>query len=253
MSERGKSSPCTAENHPGDTWVCSEKSLANGDAVFFGALRSSSHTTSLEISASPSTVWRAIGKTDVPSIRAILETNRECQQYSGTALGRLRVRFAEPSGKPMGLYPEPFWKPIARANSTRGQPYERSVCFVAPSPGHLLVNYPAEKTKCTDISQPPQQRRCAKSTLNWRQTDAKLTVNWRQTDANQKRPFVHDFGRFCSQVWLSVRNSVLGHFKLTNSRGNPSLCGLGGEVKGHQNSEQTFCEQTDGKPTLNWC
>ena len=42
-------------------------------------------------SASPSTVWRAIGKTDVPSIRAILETNWESQQYSGTALGRLRV------------------------------------------------------------------------------------------------------------------------------------------------------------------
>ena len=58
----------------------------------------------------------------MPSIRAILETNRESQQYSGTALGRLRVRFAEPSGKPMGLYPEPFWKPIGRANSTRGQP-----------------------------------------------------------------------------------------------------------------------------------
>ena len=25
-------------------------------------------------------------------------------------------------GKPMGLDSEPFWKPIGRANSTRGQP-----------------------------------------------------------------------------------------------------------------------------------
>ena len=44
----------------------------------------------------------------MPSIRALLETNRGNQRYSGTALGCLRVRFAAPSGKPMGLYPDPF-------------------------------------------------------------------------------------------------------------------------------------------------
>ena len=51
------------------------------------------------------------------------------QQYSWTALGHLRVRFGK---KPMGLFPEAFWKPIGRANSTRGQPYTgRMPCFLA--------------------------------------------------------------------------------------------------------------------------
>ena len=59
---------------------------------------------------SPSTVGRAIGKTDGPWSGAIPETNRESQQYSGTALGRLRVRLAERLGKPMGLFSEPFLK-----------------------------------------------------------------------------------------------------------------------------------------------
>ena len=36
--------------------------------------------------ASPSTVGRAIGKTDVPLFQAIPETNRKVQQYSATAL-----------------------------------------------------------------------------------------------------------------------------------------------------------------------
>ena len=49
-------------------------------------------------------------------------SNRESQQYSGTALGRLRVRFGDRLGKPMGLFFEPFLKPIGRANSTRRQP-----------------------------------------------------------------------------------------------------------------------------------
>ena len=73
--------------------------------------------------ASPSTVARAIGKTDVPEFQAILETNRESQQYSGTALRRLRVRFGDRLGKPMGLSFELFLKPIGRANSTWGQAY----------------------------------------------------------------------------------------------------------------------------------
>ena len=54
--------------------------------------------------------------------KAILDTSWESQQDSGTALGLLRVRFEERLGKPMGVIPEPFLKPIGRANSTRGQP-----------------------------------------------------------------------------------------------------------------------------------
>ena len=66
--------------------------------------------------------WESDGKTDVPWFGAIPETNRESQQYSGMALGRLRVRLPESLGKPMGLDLEPFLKIIGRANSTRGQP-----------------------------------------------------------------------------------------------------------------------------------
>ena len=54
--------------------------------------------------------------------------------------------------------------------------------------------------------------------------------------------FVRNFGRVCSQFWLSVRNSVWGPFN-RNSRGNPSLCWLGG-VKGHNDCEQNVYEQT---------
>ena len=39
--------------------------------------------------------------------------------------------------------------------------------------------------------------------------------------------FVRNFWRVCSQVWLSVRNSVWGPFN-RNSRGNPSFSWLGG-------------------------
>ena len=39
--------------------------------------------------------------------------------------------------------------------------------------------------------------------------------------------FLRNFWRVCSQFWLSVRNSVWGRFN-RNSRGNPSLCWLGG-------------------------
>ena len=74
------------------------------------------------VRVSPSTVGRVIGKTDGTWFGAILETNRESQQYSGTALGRLRVRLVEWLGNPMGLDSEPFLKPIGRANSTRGHP-----------------------------------------------------------------------------------------------------------------------------------
>ena len=50
--------------------------------------------------------------------------------------------------------------------------------------------------------------------------------------------FVCSFWRVCSQFWWSVRNSV-GVPSIRNSRGNPSLCWLGG-VKGHKNCEQNF-------------
>ena len=47
--------------------------------------------------------------------------------------------------------------------------------------------------------------------------------------------FVRNFWIVRSQFWLSVRNS----------RGNPSLCWLGGGVlKGRENCEQKQCEQT---------
>ena len=58
--------------------------------------------------------------------------------------------------------------------------------------------------------------------------------------------FVRNFGRVCSQFWLSVRNSVGGPFN-TNSKRNPSLCWLGGGGGGgevHQHCEQNFHEQT---------
>ena len=45
--------------------------------------------------------------------------------------------------------------------------------------------------------------------------------------------FVRNFRRVCSQFWLSVRNSVWGPFN-RNSRGNPSLCWLGGGGQGAQ-------------------
>ena len=55
----------------------------------------------------------------------------------------------------------------------------------------------------------------------------------------------------CSQFWESLFAILAqcSQFCLRpfhrNSRGNPSLCWLGeGGVKGHQNCEQTFCEQT---------
>ena len=43
--------------------------------------------------------------------------------------------------------------------------------------------------------------------------------------------FVRKVRRVCSQYWLSVRNSefLFEVLKNTNSRGNPSLCWLGGE------------------------
>ena len=45
--------------------------------------------------------------------------------------------------------------------------------------------------------------------------------------------FVRNFGRVCSQLWLSVRNSVEGPFN-RNSRENPPLCWLegGGGLRG---------------------
>ena len=43
--------------------------------------------------------------------------------------------------------------------------------------------------------------------------------------------FVRNFRRVCSQFWLSVRNSVWGPFHRV-SKGNPSLCWLGGGGQG---------------------
>ena len=57
------------------------------------------------------------------SLSRLLKPISEIQQYSGAALGRLRVRFGDRLGKPMSLFFESFLKPIGRANSTRGQPY----------------------------------------------------------------------------------------------------------------------------------
>ena len=52
--------------------------------------------------------------------------------------------------------------------------------------------------------------------------------------------FVRNFWRVCSQFWLSVRNSVWGPFN-RKSRGNPSLCWLGGGgVKGHKIVNKNF-------------
>ena len=64
---------------------------------------------------------------------------------------------------------------------------------------------------------------------------------------SQERPFVRN--SVCSQVWGSLFAILApcSQFCLRplnrNSRGNPS-CWLEGVVKGHQNREQTFCEQT---------
>ena len=56
--------------------------------------------------------------------------------------------------------------------------------------------------------------------------------------------FVRNFGGFCSQFCLSVRNSVWGPFN-RNSRGNPLLCWLGGGgVNWCKNCEQKICEQS---------
>ena len=99
-----------------------------GAIEFFGAKKITKNllrwcgASKRPLRASPSTVGRAIGKTDGTWFGAILETNWESQQYSGTALGRLRLRLEERLGKPMGLDLEPFLKPIGRANSTRGHP-----------------------------------------------------------------------------------------------------------------------------------
>ena len=76
--------------------------------------------------------------------QAIPNTNRESQQYSGTALGRLRVRFEGPLGKPMALYFKPFLKPIGRASSTQGQPYtspNRSFVVLFPSLSVCAVSF----------------------------------------------------------------------------------------------------------------
>ena len=40
----------------------------------------------VSLRASPNTVWRSIEKTDGPLFWAIPESNRQSQQYSGTAL-----------------------------------------------------------------------------------------------------------------------------------------------------------------------
>ena len=56
--------------------------------------------------------------------------------------------------------------------------------------------------------------------------------------------FVRNFWRLCPQFWLSVHNSVSGPLS-RNPRGNPSRHTFGRwGVKGHQNCEQTFGEQT---------
>ena len=56
--------------------------------IFLAILASDCETPGLETGnpASPSTVWKVIGKTDGPWFGATPETNRESQQYSGTAL-----------------------------------------------------------------------------------------------------------------------------------------------------------------------
>ena len=58
----------------------------------------------------------------MPLFQAIPEAGRESRRYSGTALERLRVRFEERLGKPMGLCSETSPKSIGRANSARGNP-----------------------------------------------------------------------------------------------------------------------------------
>ena len=65
----------------------------------------------------------------------------------------------------------------------------------------------------------------------------------------QKRLFVHN--SVCSQleglfaVLAECSQFCLRSFFNRNSRGNPSLCWLGkGGVKGRENCEQKFCEQT---------
>ena len=66
------------------------RAIGKTDGPRFGAIpetnRESQQYSGTALRASPSTVGRAIGKTDGPRLGAIPETNRESQQYSGTAL-----------------------------------------------------------------------------------------------------------------------------------------------------------------------
>ena len=61
----------------------------------------------LNVRVSPSTVGRAIGKTRCALIQGHSWNQLGGQQYSGPALGRLRVRLEERLGKSMGLDSEP--------------------------------------------------------------------------------------------------------------------------------------------------